>query len=384
MNSFFIQVDERTDYAEFIKAISFISPLVEGFEEIEGGVKIFFSPQADENELKQKTEKILDKFKLTSTDDDQIYYENRNHKRKFFDLSKKNINLIQFGKGQIGFHEKGSFLMDYFDSKFCGFAAKFNALEKTYPAMLPLTGYAMTGYLKKSPQYAIFCSPIEESMEVLENTNKAVSEGNVKGIEKEPEFALSPSACFHAYLEYENQTFSHNTILTFKQNVFRNEGRFNFSEIGRLIDYHVREIVMVGTEAFVNSRREEFMELTKNFMNEINLDGSIRVSTDSFIIPKMQIYKKIQKIDKSKFETQLFINKGKSISTASFNLHGKAFTDPFNISVKKTKETVTGCVGFGLERWVLAFVAQYGWDEKNWPESIRETYQKKLNGGCNE
>jgi seryl-tRNA synthetase len=65
-----------------------------------------------------------------------------------------------------------------------------------------------------------------------------------------------------------------------------------------------------------------------------------------------------------------------TISTASFNLHGKAFTDPFNISVKNCKDTVTGCIGFGLQRWLTAFISQYNWDDNNWPEIIKQEYIK--------
>ena len=39
---------------------------------------------------------------------------------------------------------------------------------------------------------------------------------------------------------------------------FRNEGRFNYSEIGRLMGYHVREIVMIGSADFVSNIRKEF------------------------------------------------------------------------------------------------------------------------------
>ena len=41
------------------------------------------------------------------------------------------------------------------------------------------------------------------------------------------------------------------------------------------------------------------------------------------------------------------------------------------------KETVTGCIGYGLERFVLAFLAQYGDNIDKWPAMVRNEYEKK-------
>ena len=109
-------------------------------------------------------------------------------------------------------------------------------------------------------------------------------------------------------------------------------------------------------------------------MSKLQLVGDISLASDSFVVPKMQMYRKIQHIDKSKYEMHLNISSDKSISTASYNLHGKAFTDPFNISVENCEDTVTACVGFGLQRWILAFLSQYGFNEEYWPEEVKSEY----------
>ena len=63
------------------------------------------------------------------------------------------------------------------------------------------------------------------------------------------------------------------------------------------------------------------------------------------------------------------------LAAASFNFHGAAFTFPFNIRVRNVKNTLSGCIGYGLERWILSFLSQYGEDISAWPEEIR-TYVK--------
>ena len=104
--------------------------------------------------------------------------------------------------------------------------------------------------------------------------------------------------------------------------------------------------------------------------------AKVCVAFDPFIIPKMQKFKKIQKSEELKYEIRLNCSNEHEISVASFNLHGSAFTSPFNIKIANIDNTVTGCIGFGLERWVIAFISQFGIDINNWPDEIKNAYKK--------
>lgn len=105
--------------------------------------------------------------------------------------------------------------------------------------------------------------------------------------------------------------------------------------------------------------------------------GKILVASDPFVMPKMQKYKKIQLMENSKYEIRLNVSEKDQISTTSFNLHGTAFSHPFNISISEVDEVVTGCVGFGLERWVIAFLSQFGVESDKWPQSIKEEWENQ-------
>ena len=134
---------------------------------------------------------------------------------------------------------------------------------------------------------------------------------------------------------------------------------------------------MIGSYEYCLFIRDKFMKWSANLMERTGLSGDISLASDSFVLPKMQKYRKIQQIDKSKYEMHLSIGKDETLSTASYNLHGKAFTDPFNISVKDV-DTVTACIGFGLQRFVLAFFSQYGSDEEKWPEKVKNAYKARM------
>ncbi len=339
-------------------------------------ITITITKDGNLQKIKEELYRMKAKFKR-NIENSEIVYTSDKESKKYFNLKNAENDILFWGNGQIGFNNKGRFLLEYFDKVFRNIALKWNAREKAYPVLLPIDAYTMTGYLKKTPQYALFCSTVQDEMTVLEQTNDAVESKRILEIINEPIYALSPSACFHTYLEYRNKVLDENTVITFRQNVFRNEGRLNYEEIGRLCDYQVREIVMIGSDKFVTEVRDSVINEIVFLMKELKLQGDIGISSDSFVVPKMQMYKKMQRIDKSKYELHLKVERNQSISAASFNLHGKAFTDPFHIEVLNCDETVTACVGFGLQRWVIAFFAQYGFDDDKWPVCVQQAYRNE-------
>ncbi|MBS5620723.1 hypothetical protein [Eubacterium sp.] len=371
-----IRIERNVDISEFKKCISFVSQAIIKYSIKKNVLVVYISKKEEKENITKKLVVLMKKYKKIE-DISECYFQNSIEKEKYYDLKNSTQDVMFWGNGQISFSGKGKFILEYFDNLFCNIACGLGSSEKLYPTLLPIDGYYRTGYVKKTPQYAIFCSSVKENLEMLEETNERIKFCNINEILKEPQYALSPSACFHAYIEYENRILEDDTIITFKQNVFRNEGRLNYDELGRLCDYQVREIVMIGSQEYVEKCRSQIMKKTVDIMKEYGMKGNITLASDSFIMPKMQMYRKIQRIDKSKYEVHLNVDYDKAISTASFNLHGKAFTDPFNISVRGEKNTVTACVGYGLQRWVIAFFSQFGFDVEKWPSEIAKEYISK-------
>lgn len=375
-----IVLSDKVCISDFKKVIAFISEDIKEIHVSGRNMEIDFKDGCD-------TERLLDEIKLLS----EKYVEIENGEKPWYENQGRgnyadgdilyNEELFhKFGPGMYGLNGAAQVLYDFFEELFERIGEKLGGIQKVYPTLLPVEQYVKTGYLKKSPQYAIFCCNVHENLSELLDLQNTVVKGDVTSRFKMPEYALSPSACFHTYIEYENCTLPRNKIVSFTQNVFRNEGRLNYDELGRLRDYHVKEIVFFGDAEFVDATRHKVMEETKQIIIKLNLCGRIEKAYDPFIIPKFQKYKKIQMIDMSKYELQLNVSQESSISVASFNLHGSAFTYPFKIKIKNCENPVTGCVGFGLERWVMAFLCQYGCDVREWPEDIQKYYERVKNG----
>lgn len=378
MKSLKIKVSEIRN-KEVMKLLSFASSEIEKIYKEKDEIIINFNDSAHEEDIKRKVYKIIDNCNEANTVQD-IEVFSRSIKKKYLSFEEiYNGDQIKYwGDGIISLNGIAHVLLDYFDDLFKEMAMSLGAMEKHYPVLLPVEVMDKTGYLRKTPQYPVFCCNIEEDIEILEQFKKSNMTNRVSEFVDAPRHVLSPAACFHLYVDYKNTEFEKNTLITLKQSVFRNEGRYNWHDFGRLKDYHVREIVFIGDEEYVEETRKKLLENTKKIMDEFNINCRICITFDPFVMPSMQKFKKVQLQEKSKYELQIQYGDDKYCAISSFNLHGTAFTNPFNIKVTGKEETVTGCVGFGLERLVLTFIAQYGFNIDNWPEKIRKTIKERL------
>jgi hypothetical protein len=75
----------------------------------------------------------------------------------------------------------------------------------------------------------------------------------------------------------------------------------------------------------------------------------------------------------TKVEFKLRIDDGVRTAAASFNRHGRHFSEPMDIRAEDGGDPAeTACAGFGLERWMAAFVARWGAEPGGWPRAAAE------------
>ena len=372
-----IKLENDVDLVELRKVLCFVSEDIVSVNICDKEIELELVDASDKETIVSAIEKLVPKYKIRNNEAEDMWNNYRDKCHFFMDIINNRKLFYVFGDGLLGLRGKAIFLYEYFEKSFAKLADEMGALRKFYPVLLPVKGYLKTGYIDRSPQYAIFCSNAYENLEKLEGLSGAVRDKKLKDELDEPRLALSPSACFHVYIEYQGTTLERNTVVSFTQSVFRNEGRLNYDEVGRLMDYHVREIVFIGSDDYVRKAREDMLKKTKYLLEKWGLQARIKCASDSFILPKMQKYRNIQLIDSSKYEVCLRTGKECELAAGSFNYHGTAFTYPFAIQVLGCTEAVTGCVGFGIERWVLAFLMQFGSDHSNWPKCIQEEYVRR-------
>jgi seryl-tRNA synthetase len=57
--------------------------------------------------------------------------------------------------------------------------------------------------------------------------------------------------------------------------------------------------------------------------------------------------------------------------------NGQKYPKAFNVKGRK-EELWSGCAGGSFERWIAAFLAQKGFDTKNWPNEVRERFEARM------
>jgi hypothetical protein len=140
----------------------------------------------------------------------------------------------------------------------------------------------------------------------------------------------------------------------------------------RLWDFTIREIVFMGSREFVLASRRRFMDATFTLIEALQLQATCEVANDPFFCDDETAGKILsQRLLELKYELRLGIGDGKSIAAGSFNFHDTFFSERFDITRGDGELSRSGCIGFGLERLVYAFLCQHGTDSAGWPEFVR-------------
>jgi hypothetical protein len=142
----------------------------------------------------------------------------------------------------------------------------------------------------------------------------------------------------------------------------------------RLWDFTMREIVFAGPEDFVASQRQRCIELAVEMLDEWELSYDIRSATDPFFIEGFSTQAAFQSAFELKFEIRadLPYEADRTLAVGSFNLHQDFFGRALEIGLCGADgPAFTGCVGFGMERLVWAFLSQHGPEPDGWPVHLR-------------
>jgi hypothetical protein len=119
------------------------------------------------------------------------------------------------------------------------------------------------------------------------------------------------------------------------------------------------------------------MELIAELVDAWDIECRIETANDPFFAPISATKSFWQTRGRLKYETRLRVEPTedgaeRSLSAASFNLHETFFGDTFGIALDDGSPVWTGCVGIGVDRWVLACFTQHGFDPGRWPPVLRE------------
>lgn len=208
---------------------------------------------------------------------------------------------------------------------------ELGARELLPDPVIPLDALSRAGYLTSFP-------------------GRAVTVGEATGSD---ELALPPAACLHCYADLADRKLDGSPLVFAVRNRCARGDETLDAEHGRLRDFSMREIVIVGTAEEADRARRALMRRTQTYLTRLDLSATIEIATDPFHIPGDRGKLAVQRLRALKYELRLPVA-GETIAVASFNYHEDHFGRAFGISLRDGSPAHTACVAFGLERWELA------------------------------
>ena len=237
----------------------------------------------------------------------------------------------------------------HLDSIVAGWARELGAVEEVFSDAISIDTLQRAGFIEAFPQKLV-------------------------GIDGDDNFARPPALCYNHYPHLARRVVDEpGSIVTLAGRCYRNE-EDRAHPLERLREFTMREIVAVGSESFVETTRRDLIDRVGRWIVELDLDGFIEVASDPFFTRATRGRQLMQQLQPLKYELRLASAEGRTVAAASFNHHRDHFGRAFSIRQQNGETAHSGCVAFGWERWIIAFVAQHGLDEENWPLSVRASH----------
>lgn len=261
------------------------------------------------------------------------------------------------------------------------FARHFNAELEIYPNTIKNETLDRCAHFTSFPEHMDFVANLKQDLDVLNGFSndcreKGWSEDLHEGRMSRTAFSISPSCCYHCYEGMEGwKVEAPGRSATMILACHRYEGA-NHRSMSRLRAFHMREVVFIGTPRYVIEARAKGEELILQWAKDWELSCTFEIANDMFFTQDFSIKASFQRLQQAKKELQLKLpGEKQSLSVFSSNFHASTFGKAFNITVGERPAT-TGCLAWGLERWVYAIFSQFGFDVKEWPAGVREEFER--------
>jgi len=255
------------------------------------------------------------------------------------------------------------------DQRFLQWALDWGAEEFRFPAFLSARELDRLDYFRSFPHLATFPVALDGRPEKLRAfTDRPVDgDGAVRLGECAPvREVLTPAACYHFYVLFQDRCLERPADLTTVATCFRREAYYR--PLQRQWNFTMREIVRLGTAEEVDEFLECFRERCRRLFLQIGLSIEWRPASDAFFDPPRNPRALAQRLDPLKTEMVF----GGELAIGSLNVHRNFFGETFGIN-RGDQPVSSGCVAFGLERWLYALLCRFGPDDRTWPAAVLET-----------
>jgi seryl-tRNA synthetase len=287
---------------------------------------------------------------------------------------------LSLGTGQVGLAGGAYALKRFLDDAVRDLArAQFGAREEDHPALLEPDVLVRCGYFTSFPHSVCLVSHLTEDFDAIEAFRAANTDTGELCVPdasamNQSDAALRPAVCLPVYRALQGTEVPEGGLaITTAGKCFRYESR-NLQGMQRLWDFSMREIVFIGDADFVEEQRARVVGAATALMEAWDLSYRLVSATDPFFATVRGSKALFQRTRALKHEMMIDVGAGGGgeIAAGSINVAGELFGNAFDIRAAGGKTATTACVGFGLERLVLALFAQHGFTPARWPRALQE------------
>jgi seryl-tRNA synthetase len=365
---------------EIVKQVAHLNGSLRNPQISPDGSKLQFDVAAEEAEnAKQHAERLCALIQRSLRNvQRKVVYSTRAMSRPIIrGTTKPGEGVYMAGRGQVMLEGLPLQLFRYFDSALADLEKHWATQDLLTPTLIPADVLAKCDYFRSFPNTVTFACHLEPDASVINRFRTRHEHKNTVDHEAladmaTPEACLAPAVCYHVYHRNQGLTLPSDGIAySVRGKCFRYESS-NMRELTRLWDFTMRELVFLGTRDYVLEERERCVEIVGEFLDELGFAAEIRTASDPFYIaPDASSKTYFQLTAETKYELSAVLPNEQRLAIGSLNYHTDFFGRAFDITVDGAGPAHSSCIGFGLERFVCAFIAQHGDKPENWPESVR-------------
>jgi seryl-tRNA synthetase len=184
------------------------------------------------------------------------------------------------------------------------------------------------------------------------------------------ELALTPAACHALYPTCSGRLPKGGRLIDLSSYCFRHEPS---NDPARMQMFRMREHVRLGLPDEVQKWRELWLERGRRLLANLGLNVSEAPANDPFFGRGGRMLAANQRLQQLKFELVTPIT-SQTVPTAvmSFNYHQEHFSRLYAIQSHDGELAHSACLGFGLERIVIALFKTHGFEPLRWPVALQQ------------
>lgn len=243
-----------------------------------------------------------------------------------------------------------------------------------FPPAMNRKRFEASGYMRGFPQLAgtihCFCGDEREHRALLAciETGQDWTEG-----QKATDAVLTPAACYPLYpiLAARGPLPQGGTTIDVMSWCYRHEPS---DDPARLQSFRMREYVRIGRPEDVLEFRQRWLDQAPAIGAALGLPAVTDLANDPFFGRTGKLKADSQREQGLKFELLIPVGSAeKPTACMSFNYHQDLFGTLCGLTLPDGSTAHTGCVGFGMERLVMALFRHHGFAPATWPATVRAT-----------